>query len=594
MMIPPPRIPWQITGNHWVTLPCIHPADASIHVVGAVHAQSRGAIEFAGDPDFLEGRAPLARITLAVNGAQVSLGGEELAWERELGWIPVFSCRLGDVGMRGVICAPHGKNADVSGVVILVTLENRGTDSLEITLGLEGTLGHRQLRVRTARELGDGHRAVRGAHNSVLLEGRSAESPLAMAIGGEGEHDLTIDEGPAPRWSMSRSFTLLAGKSHESAFHIAVAQERDGAEAVLGVMRRRSAQPLITATRAALKLMEPATGVAAADRLITRHLFFTYFCSVARAIDDAHVYVVRSRIPWNGRGMTIRDWEALMWVLPAIQLADQPLAREVLLRICDLHGYAPGAGVHYLDGSLFEPGFCLEGASAFPIAVDAYIVQSGDDKVVEEPLLADSLYGAWEDMETRRHGQIPLYSTEVDPDGATPEFPYTAHGNAVAALALDILRHTLDEKTSEKVQEPAAVRAALLRHFSIAATAGKTVLVTASDLDGRLSSAERPAASMYWLPFYDLLARDDSIYRRTVKRLEVEIPNELVVRCARLTGPSGSEALEWLRRAPLDGGFAAEFVDENGRATGNGGDAALSGLVAYLAWYSMHALGIKL
>jgi hypothetical protein len=43
-----PRIPWQITGNHWLTLPCIHPADASIHCVGVVHAQSRGAIEFTG------------------------------------------------------------------------------------------------------------------------------------------------------------------------------------------------------------------------------------------------------------------------------------------------------------------------------------------------------------------------------------------------------------------------------------------------------------------------------------------------------------------------------------------------------------------
>ena len=29
--LPPPTVPWQITGNHWLALPCIHPADASIH-----------------------------------------------------------------------------------------------------------------------------------------------------------------------------------------------------------------------------------------------------------------------------------------------------------------------------------------------------------------------------------------------------------------------------------------------------------------------------------------------------------------------------------------------------------------------------------
>ena len=71
-----------------------------------------------------------------------------------------------------------------------------------------------------------------------------------------------------------------------------------------------------------------------------------------------------------------------------------PIGAKLLLRICELHGYAPGGGAHYIDGSVFEPGFSLEGASAFAIAVDYYIVQSGDDKIVEEPVLADSLYGA--------------------------------------------------------------------------------------------------------------------------------------------------------------------------------------------------------
>jgi hypothetical protein len=362
---------------------------------------------------------------------------------------------------------------------------------------------------------------------------------------------------------------------------------------MLGVMRRRGARVLVDATRAALRQMEPSTGNTAADRLIARHVFFSYFCSVARALDDAHVYVVRSRIPWNGRGLIIRDWEALMWVLPAVQLVDQAMGRELLLRICEMHGYAPGGGAHYLDGSVFEPGFSLEGASAFPIAVDSYIVQSGDDKIVEEPVLADSLYGAREDIEVRRHGQLPLYSTEVNPDGTVPPFPYTAHGNAIVALALEILKHTLDEKTAEKVQDPAAVRAALLRQFASEGAGGKSVLASAGDLSGNSSQTDEPSASMYWLPYYDLIARDDSTYRRTVKQLEGSAPGGLIVRCARLVGPNGSEALDWLRRAPLDGGFAAELVDEDGKVAGNGGDAALSGLIGYTAWYAVHALGAK-
>jgi hypothetical protein len=58
MIQPPPSIPWQITGNHWLCLPCIHPVDASIHLAGVVHAGARGAIEFAGHPGYLDRRGP--------------------------------------------------------------------------------------------------------------------------------------------------------------------------------------------------------------------------------------------------------------------------------------------------------------------------------------------------------------------------------------------------------------------------------------------------------------------------------------------------------------------------------------------------------
>lgn len=592
MTIAPPRIPWQITGNHWLTIPCIHPADASIHLIGALHAQSRAAIEFAGSSEFIEGRgAALARLLVVVNDQPVELGSEGMNWERESGWLPSFSAKSGDMLIRGTIVAPHGRNADVAGIVIAITIENRGTANVELTVGLTGMLGHRQMRVRTGREFADGHSVFKHDGGSVVLEGKSAESPLALAIGGEGDFSSEVVDGDAPRWTLDRKLSFGAGETHEAAFFIAAGPERDGAAAVLGVMRRRGSRALIAATRAALREMEPLTGNASVDRLIARHVFFAYFCSVARALDDAHVYVVRSRIPWNGQGITIRDWHALMWVLPAVQLVDQSLARELLLRVCELHGYAPGNGVHYVDGSLFEPGFSLEGAASYAIAVDAYIVQTSDDKVVEEPVLADSLYGSHDDMEVRRHATLSLYSTEVNPDGSVPARSFTAHGNAVVALALDVLRHTLDEKTAEKVQDSAAVRAALLRQFTVQSDLGKATLASQSDLAGQTSLDDEPSASLYWLPFYELLNRDDSLYRRTVKRIESSDARELVVRCAQLIGPNGAQSFEWLRRASLDNGFAAEFVDNEGKAVSNGGDASLSGLIAYLLWYSYHALG---
>jgi hypothetical protein len=313
---------------------------------------------------------------------------------------------------------------------------------------------------------------------------------------------------------------------------------------------------------------------------------------VGRALDDAHYYVVRTRAPWNARGLTVRDWEALMWTLPAVQLGDPGLARELLLRACELHGYAPGQGVHYLDGTLFEPGFSLEGAAAYAVATDRYVRDTNDDQVVDEPVLADTLYLAHDDIAARRDERLPLYSTEVGPSGAPAPHAYTLHGNAVVAQALEVFRRTLDEETAKEVQDPEAVRAALLRHFT-AERDGKPVFAAAADLKGARADQDDPVGSAYWLPLYNAVERGDSTYRRTARALAAQHGGDLAGRCARLMGPDAAQVLQWLRRAPLDNGFAAELVDDAGRAVGNGGDAALSGLLAYTAWYAVHVLGVE-
>ena len=102
-----------------------------------------------------------------------------------------------------------------------------------------------------------------------------------------------------------------------------------------------------------------------------------------------------------------------------------------------------------------------------------------------------------------------------------------------------------------------------------------------------------------WLPLYEALDRDDSLYRRSVRALRAEgaapdvSVSPLLPQIARLLGPEAQEVLAWLRRAPLDNGIAAEFVDAEGRAIGNGGDAALAGLLAHTVWYAAHALGLR-
>lgn len=582
-----PSIPWQLTGNHWLALPCIHPANGAVHAVGALHRGARAAVEFAGSADFVSGGDALLAPVVVVDGEELNLSSATMAWERAAQWLPTFTCTLGDLVIRGTVFAPYGRDIDVAGAIYALAVENRGSRAHRVSLGVRGTLGHRQLRVRTSRRAEDATRVSVGRDGIILLEGSAQPGLVALALCAEGGASPTVE---------GTSFSL-AGESElgplgqvQTAFYLGAGPERDGAIATALVLRRRGWRALLTGTRDALQQLEQSTGSEAVDRLINRNLLFAYFYAVGRALDDAHYYVVRTRAPWHALGVTVRDWEALTWVLPAVQLADPGLAREVLLRMCELHAYAPGRGVHYLDGTMFEPGFFLEGVAAYPIAVDRYLRDTGDDAIVEEPAIGDALYAAADDLRERRDQRVPLYSTDMLPDGMPAAQPFTLHANAVAAQALDVLRRTLDEQSAREVEDPAAVRAAIRRHFAPERDQ-KGTLAAAIDLAGHVSADDPPTASALWLPMYEAVARDDSLYRRTVKALPPA--DELLVRrIARLLGPGGDAVLQWFRRAPLDGGLAAEVVDDAGAVIANGGDASLSGLLAATAWYAVHALGL--
>jgi hypothetical protein len=588
---PLPAVSWQFTGNHWLSLPCIRPTDGAIQAVSLLHRGARAAVEFAGAEGFVDGVGePLARLVIAVDGERVELARGGIAWERALHWLPTFTSQVGDLVVRGTIFAPFGRDADIAGAVYAIGFENRGAQAHRVEVALEGTLGHRQLRVRTPRPAGDAHRIRVADQGVVLLDGVASPGHAALAFAADGDAAVRVSDGDRPTYSIARAFEVPANSRGETAFYLAAGPERDGAEATVGVMRRRGWRALLQVTRDALRTLEQATGIEAVDALINRNLLFAYFFAVGRALDDAQFYFVRSRAPWCAWGVTIRDWEALAWTVPAIQLADPPLARELILRACEIHGYSPGRGVHYLDGTLFEPGFTLEGVAAYPMATERYIRESGDDQIVEELVLADTLYACNDELAERRDAHHPLYHTEVTLERAPAALPFTLHGNAVAAYALDALRRTLDEEAAKDVQDPAPVRAAIRRHFAVGGEA-KGTLAAAIDLQGKHAMDDDATGSALWLPLWEAIDRSDSIYRRSAKK--IERGDRLVLALAQLIGPEANAVLEWLRRAPLHEGVAAERVDADGKAVSHGGDATLSALLAYVCWYAVQAYGVQ-
>src|SRR5436190_20722093 len=185
---PPPRVPWQITGNHWISLPCVHPADGSVFAAGFLHRGTRSAIELAGGPGFIDGEGPpLFRLRIRLAGKEYAFSDAQMVWERALGWLPTFTWTMGEVVVRGTIFAPFGRDSDAAGAVYALSVENRGASRLDAALMAEGTLGHRQLRVRTERAFeSDSHR-VDAVDGDVVLGGRSPDALVALAIGADGE-----------------------------------------------------------------------------------------------------------------------------------------------------------------------------------------------------------------------------------------------------------------------------------------------------------------------------------------------------------------------------------------------------------------------
>jgi hypothetical protein len=428
---PLPIVPWQITGNHWLALPCIHPADGSIRALGIVHRGARGAIELAGDPAFMEGKgAPLAIPSFEIEGQVHRLSEVGMAWERAFGWVPTFTATLDTVVIRGTIFAPFGRDGDIPAAVYALSVENRADAERTVTVRLNGTFGHQQLRVRTPRELPGERTVTYRDEGAVVLEGNTVPAFVALAIAADEAGPARVD---GQSYELTRSLSLPANGRAQCAFYIACAPERDSAMATVDVIRRRGWRDLLTVTREGLRALEQSTGSESVDRLINRNLLFAYFFAAARALDDAHYYIVRTRAPWHSIGTTVRDWEALMWIIPAVQLADPALGRELLMRMCELHGYAPGRGSNYLDGTLFAPGFNLESVAAYAIAIDRYIRDADDDRIIDDPVIAETLYLVGEDLARRRDERVPLYSTDVSLSGEPARMPFTAHGNAAVA-----------------------------------------------------------------------------------------------------------------------------------------------------------------
>lgn len=626
---------WELTGNHYLSFPCVSPRDGGIHRLNVLHRGALGLLEWASSLDVsIPGSEALLAPRIREDGRD--LVPAELRWERLDRWVPRFRAELDDgLGVQATLCAPGGGALLLPGAVYLIELENRSSDDRELEITLEGTWRWSLRTVASSRPLSAVNRVYRelgagGVTAALELGGEPGLAALGVAIGGEGARlEVAVDDGaPAAlgageevaaengrplRIRFARTVHVAAGRRAQVAFYLAVAPERDGALARAADLREIGASELIRLGRLHLAQMLRTAADPSLGELLNRNLLFNVFFALGRAIDDERLYPLVSRSPLASSSAVFRERDALLWSLPALQLADPALAREALIRAFEQFSHRPGGNVHYLDGGLVSSAFALDQFCAYVVALDRYLREGGDSFIMDEPIIQDVLLELDDLLLDRLHPEVFLASTELLPSGERAVHPYVIYDNALIWAFCDALERLWPGGASSGERSNFAgaadeVAAAIWRHGT-AEVEGLRVLAGSTDLAGEAAVYDDPEGSLALLPFLGFCSEDDPVWRNTMELLHSpsypfwhgtrRFPGmgsrrhpelaSLAGLCADLLGPRRDEALRILASLDLDRGLACSWYDpETGRGADGHHHAALAG---FLAWTLDQALG---
>ncbi len=619
---PAPRPPeaFELTGNHSIAFPLVDRANGALLRVGVVHGGASGVIEWAA----ADGE-PLLAPVFAVDGASVALA--QPTWERLESWIPRFTAELGEkLRVRGTLCAPAGHEPGLRGAVYLFEVENRGKSARAVDVSLTGVWRRAVRRVLTERLWGERNRVV-AFGTGVVLEAGARGPALALVPAGAGDalpQEVLADDRPVPEGAdaylpngqqlhvhLGRRLTVGAGTRAQVSFFLGVAPEGDGALATALHLRQLGAAELLRRGRLELTRLARTPDRGEWAGTVNRALFFNYFFAVGRGVDDDRFYALASRSPLLTEGAVFRERDALLWSLPALTLLDPWLARELLLRAFEQYSHRAGEALHYLDGAVLAPGFALDQACAYALALERYARETQDQDILQEPIVQDVLRDLDDLCFHRLHPEAFLIGTELLPSGDPADHPYVTYDN-VLVLAFCRAQPTLwlpaDDADRPLLPPGGEEIEAAIWHECTTEVRRTPLLAWSVDLAGEAAIYDDPAGSLALLPFLGFCPADDPLWQATMEFLrstrypfwlgDRAFPGlasrrhpaaaGLAALCSDLLGPASERALELLHRLPLADGLAFEAWDpDTGRPVRGLHYAALSGFRGWALWLAL-------
>ncbi|MEA5014908.1 MAG: glycoside hydrolase family 125 protein [Candidatus Limiplasma sp.] len=582
---------YQVTGNEFVSLPTIRERDGAVEGVTFLYMGAKGMLEIRGDEALI---AP----EFAVNGRALAL---EPRWEREHYWIPRFSCQGEGVQVKCTYLTPVGER----GFGIRLWAKNAASSPTQVRLGLRGRWDRTLHEINETTEVHGGRECQESGWNHLFLWTQKAGLPLfAFApIVSDRQPFSEIDQGARWRcegfaYAIEKEITLAPGEETVLDVFFGIGYEQVAAATSAKELLRQGFDAVRRRTVDWLAAREKRGGDPHLLEMLNTNLFFAFFYASGRTVDTEELCLMTSRSPRYYVSAAYWDRDSLLWAFPTILAVDAPYAREVLEYVFTRQARNFGVHSRYIDGTVLEPGFELDELCAPVIALDRYGKATGDMDFAKEPFVQRALGHILQTLEGKKHPEVELYETFLQPTDDMRNFPYLTYDNALVCYAYSALAELMGRPELEA--RAGEVRRAVYAHC-VREQNGKRVFAWSVDLNGHYDIYDEPPGSLQLLPHYGFCDSGDPVWQDTVAMIRdksyplsfaespiAEIgckhaPHPWVLSiCNSLLSGHAQSALEHLRRTTMDNGIACESVNEQtGECETGEAFATCAGFLAY-------------
>ncbi len=579
---------YQVTGNEMLSLPTIRETDGAVKGLTFLHMGAKGMLEIKGDREL-----PLLQPLL--NGLPL----ENLVWQRQNYWIPMFTAQMGDFAVRGILLAPLGERA----FFYRLQVKNTGISAAPCQIGLTGRFAETWHEINESIRIeGSMHAYDSGWNHRFVMEMRIGLPLFAFAPMAEDNiRHQYAQTGNQIDYTLAKEAVLQPGEEMTADFIWGLGYDEVAASTSAKEMLRRGFDYALSKTAAWLKAREKRIPDAHLNALMNTNMFFSFFFASGKTLDTEEFCLMTSRSPRYYVSAAYWDRDSLLWSFPAILMADAAAAREILLYVFTRQIRNVGIHSRFIDGTVLEPGFELDELCAPMIALKRYVDASGDAAFAQKECVREGVEHILCLLALQKHLEADLYETFLQPTDDVIVYPYLTYDNMLVWRMLHDIAALYGKP--ECTHQAENVKAAIYQHC-----VKNGMFIWSTDLKGHFDIYDEPPGSLMLLPYYGFCAFDDPLYQHAVATIrsaeyaysfagssiaEIGCPHAphpwVLSVCNSLLCGEKESAKQHLQKMTMDNGIACESVDENTGECATG--AAFATCAGFLSFCLYEAFG---